>query len=141
LRNNSSANVVARKLLPQRRKGAKEDTKGASAPLGGFLCAFAPLREKFFIKTSKRELQCRMEHAAPATDCKRNRGIAHGRLIEIEPFVVPAHHFVLPWKPIHTRTQVPRVPKLSVYSRCPRVELECLRNHHRRSLYLKSMIE
>jgi hypothetical protein len=38
-------------FLPQRRKGAKEDAKKIlpGPSLCVFLCAFAPLREKFFL--------------------------------------------------------------------------------------------
>src|SRR5687768_37970 len=82
-----------------------------------------------------------MEHVSFGPYDERHGRVAHWRVAQVEPFRVPAHHFVLPRKPIHAGAEVPRISELPVYPRGANVELQSLRNHHCGTLQLKTMVE
>src|SRR5215212_8960538 len=76
---NRSARLIAANLLAQRRKGAKENAKRTQNLLCGILCAFAPLRENLFIKTSERQFHARQKQERQVDCGKPSRAKAQRR--------------------------------------------------------------
>src|SRR5215211_3657392 len=95
-------------MLTQRRKDAKKERR-----ILDLLCGFAPLREKFFITSSKRQLHARMKNPAFAADRIRNRRVTDRRLVKVKSLVVPPDHLVLEREEIGAHAEITRLAKLS----------------------------
>src|SRR5690349_15049418 len=82
-----------------------------------------------------------MENWSRPAECKGNGCVPHCRLVQVQELIVPANDFVVPRKPVCTRSKIPWVAILSTYSRASTVQLESLRHHHCRGLGLKTVRE